>query len=90
MNTTNTTENGRPASTTMVCIAAKLPANNRPMVTRVITADQRMRNQCGASSSTSPPLQDRLAIITAPESAGVRNNTKPTKIATPTTTFAAG
>src|SRR5471032_2787091 len=37
-----------------------------------------------------PPLQERLAIITAPESAGVRNNTKPTKIDTPMTIFEAG
>ncbi|MNL54036.1 hypothetical protein D3C87_1773310 [compost metagenome] len=90
MKNTSTTENGRPASTTMVCMASKLPANSRPMVTRVITADQKIRSQCGASSSTLPPLQERLAIITAPESAGVRNSTKPTKIDTPITTFDAG
>ncbi|MCY1465125.1 hypothetical protein D9M71_832350 [compost metagenome] len=90
MNSTSTTENGRPASTTMVCMASKLPANSRPIVTRVITTDQNTTIQCGASSSTLPPVHDRLAIITAPESAGVRNSTKPTNTATPMTILAAG
>jgi hypothetical protein len=55
-----------------------------------VTGEQQVRSQCGASSSTLPPLQERLAIITAPESAGVRNSTKPTKIDTPITIFDAG
>ncbi|MCY1179505.1 hypothetical protein D9M73_199090 [compost metagenome] len=74
----------------MVCMAWKLPAKSKPTVTTVMIADQRIRIQCGASSSTWPPLHDRLAIITAPESAGVRNSTKPTNTATPMTILAAG
>ena len=90
MNRISTAENGSPASTTTVCIAVKLPANSRPMVTSVTTADQRMRSQFGASSSSSPPLRERLASITEPESAGVRNSTKPTKIDRPMTIFDSG
>ncbi|MCY1249710.1 hypothetical protein D9M72_632690 [compost metagenome] len=90
MNRISTAENGSPASTTTVCMAVKLPANSRPMVTRVTIIDQRMRSQFGASSSRSPPWRDRLASITEPESAGVRNSTKPTKIDTPITTLASG
>lgn len=44
MYSTITAENGRPHSTTAVCIALKLPAYSRPAHTSVVTAAQNTRN----------------------------------------------
>ncbi len=76
MYSTITAENGRPHSTTAVCIALKLPAYSKPAHTNVVTAAQNTRSQAGASSWAEPPWQERLAIISVPESTGVRNSTK--------------
>ncbi|SST05968.1 Uncharacterised protein [Acinetobacter baumannii] len=54
----------------------KLPANNKPILTMVMTTDQKMRNQIGESLSLVPPFEDKLAIISVPDPTGVKNKTK--------------
>ncbi|MNI81651.1 hypothetical protein D3C73_1382910 [compost metagenome] len=68
----------------------KLPASNRPTPNIVVSAAQKTRNQMGASWPASALRADRLAIISVPESTGVRNSMNDITTPTPATSWVIG